>query len=70
MTEGRAEGVRDSEGKAKRGKERDEGRMEGERLHTKFHLSVFAVSASGGQKPQFGANFDIRETPIPNSSYR
>ena len=29
-----------------------------ERLHAKFHLNVFIVSASGGQKPQFSANFD------------
>jgi len=27
--------------------------------HTKFHLNVFIVSASGGQKPQFWANSDI-----------
>jgi len=31
-----------------------------ERLHAKFHLNVFTVSASGGQKPQFWANFDTR----------
>ena len=32
-----------------------------ERLHlqAKFHLNAFIVSASGGQKPQFGANFDF-----------
>ena len=28
-------------------------------LHTKFHLNVFIVSASGGQKPQFWANLDF-----------
>ena len=28
-------------------------------LQAKFHLNVFIVSASGGQKPQFWANFDI-----------
>jgi len=28
-------------------------------LHAKFHLNVFMVSASGGQKPQFVANFDF-----------
>jgi len=28
-------------------------------LHAKFHLNVFIVSASGSQKPQFLANFDI-----------
>ena len=27
-------------------------------LQAKFHLNVFIVSASGGQKPQFWANFD------------
>ena len=27
-------------------------------LRAKFHLNVFIVSASGGQKPQFLANFD------------
>ena len=30
-----------------------------ERLHAKFHLNVFIVSVSGGQKPQFCAYFDI-----------
>jgi len=28
-------------------------------LRAKFHLKVFIVSASSGQKPQFGANFDF-----------
>ena len=28
-------------------------------LHAKFHLNVFIVLASGGQKPQFWANFDF-----------
>ena len=28
-------------------------------LHAKFHLNVFIVSASGGQKPQFWTNFDF-----------
>jgi len=28
-------------------------------LHAKFHLNVFILSASGGQKPQFWANFDF-----------
>jgi len=28
-------------------------------LRAKFHLNVFIVSASGGQKPQFWENFDI-----------
>ena len=27
--------------------------------NVKFHLSVFILSASGGQKPQFLANFDF-----------
>jgi len=26
---------------------------EAERLHAKFHLNVFIVSACGGQKPQY-----------------
>ena len=32
---------------------------QGLHLPAKFHLNVFIVSASGGQKPQFWANFDI-----------
>ena len=28
-------------------------------LHAKFHLNVFIVSPSGGQKPQFWANFEF-----------
>ena len=32
---------------------------QGLHLQAKFHLNVFIISASGGQKPQFGANFDI-----------
>ena len=28
-------------------------------LRAKFHLKVFIVSASGGQKPQFWANVDV-----------
>ena len=31
---------------------------QGLHLPAKFHLNVFIVSASGGQKPQFLANFD------------
>jgi len=27
-------------------------------LQAKFHLNMFIVPASGGQKPQFWANFD------------
>ena len=38
-----------------------------ERLHlqAKFHLNVFIVSPSGGQKPQFWANFDFWGAPVP-----
>ena len=32
---------------------------QGLHLQAKFHLNVFIVSPSGGQKPQFWANFDI-----------
>ena len=32
---------------------------QGLHLPAKFHLNVFTVSAFGGQKPQFWANFDI-----------
>jgi len=41
-----------------------------ERLHAKFHLNVFIVSASRGQKPQFWANFDILEAPVSTPFYR
>ena len=41
-----------------------------ERLYAKFHLNVFIVSASGGQKPQFWANFDILGAPVPTPFYR
>ena len=41
---------------------------QGLHLHAKFYLNVFIVSDSGGQKPQFCANFDIfggsRTVPI------
>jgi len=40
-----------------------------ERLHAKFHLNVFIVSASGGQT-QFWANFDIWGAPVPTRFYR
>ena len=43
---------------------------QGLHLHTKFHLNVFIVSASGGQKPQFLANFDILGAPVPTPFYR
>ena len=32
---------------------------QGLHLEAKFHLIVFIVLASGGQNPQFWANFDI-----------
>jgi len=32
---------------------------QGLHLQAKFHVNVFIVSASGGQKPQFLANFDF-----------
>ena len=32
---------------------------QGLHLQAKFHLNVFIVSASGGQKPQFWENVDI-----------
>jgi len=38
-----------------------------ERLHAKFHLNVFIVSASGSQIPQLWANIDIWGTPIPTT---
>jgi len=39
-------------------------------LQAKFHLNVFIVSASRGQKPQFWANFDILGAPVPTPFYR
>ena len=39
-------------------------------LPAKFHLNVFIVSASDGQKPQFWANFDIFGAPVPTLFYR
>ena len=43
-----------------------------ERLHlrAKFHLKVFIVSASSGQKPQFWANVDFWGAPVPTPYYR
>ena len=38
---------------------------EGLHCHAKFHLNVSIVSASGGQKPQFWANFDFLGAPVP-----
>ena len=51
------EGRGDKEGREWRKWKRGgrEGEVEG--LHDKFHLNVFIVSASGGQQPQFWANF-------------
>ena len=43
---------------------------QGLHFHAKFHLNVFIVSASGGQKPQYLANFDIFGAPVPISFYR
>ena len=37
---------------------------EGLHLPAKYHLNVFIVSASDGQKLQFWANFDIWGTPV------
>jgi len=34
-------------------------------LQAKFHLNAFIVSASGGQKPQFLAHFDLWGAPVP-----
>jgi len=42
---------------------------QGLHLQAKFHLNVFIVSASGGQKPQFGANFDIFGASVPTPFY-
>ena len=38
-----------------------------DRLHlqAEFHLNVFIVSPSSGQKPQFRANFDFWGAPVP-----
>jgi len=38
---------------------------QGLHCHAKFHLNLFIVSASGGQKPQFWANFDFLGAPVP-----
>jgi len=39
---------------------------QGLHLHVKFHQNVFIVSASGGQKPQFLADFDLWLAPEPS----
>ena len=38
-------------------------------LTAKFHLKVFIVSASSGQKPQFWANVDFWGAPVPTPYY-
>jgi len=43
---------------------------QGLHLPAKFHLNVFIVSASGGQKPQFRVNFDLLEASAPTPFYR
>ena len=43
---------------------------QGLHLLAKFHLNVFIVSACGGQKTQFLANFDILGAPVPTAFYR
>jgi len=43
---------------------------QGLHLQATFHLNVFIVSASGGQKPQFLANFVIFGAPVPTPFYR
>ena len=43
---------------------------QGLHLPAKFRLNVFIVSASGGQKIQFWANFDILGASVPTSFYR
>ena len=46
------------------------GQTQSLHLHTKFHVNVFIVSTSGGQNPQFWANFDIWKAPVPTPFYR
>ena len=43
---------------------------QGLHLQAKFHLNVFIVSVSGGQKPQFWTNFDTLGAPVPTPFYR
>jgi len=43
---------------------------QGLHLQAKFHLNVFIMSASVGQKPQFWANFDILGASVPTPFYR
>ena len=44
--------------------------IQGLHLPAKFHLNVFIVLASGGQKPQFWANFDFCAAPVPSPFYQ
>ena len=39
-------------------------------LQAEFHLNVFIVSPSGGQKPQFWANFKLWKAPVPAPFYQ
>jgi len=41
------------------------GGGEVESLYAKFHLNVFFLLASGGQRPQFSANFEFLGAPVP-----
>ena len=43
---------------------------QGLHLPAKFDLNVFIVSASGGQKLQFWAHFDILGAPVSKPFYR
>ena len=43
---------------------------QGLHLPAKFHLNVFIVSASNGQKAQFWTNFDTFGAPVSTSFYR
>jgi len=38
-------------------------------VHAKFYLNVFIASPSGGQKPQFWANFEFSGAPVPARFY-
>ena len=39
-------------------------------LYAKFQVNEFNVWASGEQKPQFWANFDILGAPLPTPFYQ
>jgi len=53
---GRRRGRKD-EGRKGTKEERQAGQVRG--LHAKFHVNMFTVSASGGQKPQFWTNLEF-----------